>query len=279
MDFPDEAIFTMDIANGWKLYFDGSHTRHSSGAGIMFVTPQGDVIPKSFHIAFNYTNNIAEYEALITGLKLAIQWNIQHLQVYGDSQLVIRQVNDDYDTKDEKLMAYKQMTDFLKDKFVTISFNQLPRIHNKQADAMATIASMIDMPQNLERCEFLVEKLLLPAFELSQLKFMCELVGPNSPWYQDIYDYLHAQILPPDLSKNERWAFIRQATRYIIIGDTLYKWAFDQTLLRCLDLNEANTALHEVHEGICGGHFNGLSLAKKLMRTGYYWPRMEQDAH
>ena len=105
--------------------------------------------------------------------------------------MVIHQVNDDYETKDDKLMPYKQMEDFLKSKFVTISFCQLPRIHNRQADAMATIASMIDMPQNVERCEFLVEQLFIPAFELPQFEFVCELVGPNSPWYQDIYDYLH----------------------------------------------------------------------------------------
>ena len=73
----------------------------------MFITPQGDIIPKSYWIAFNYTNNIAEYEAMITRLKLAIQWNIQHLQVLSDFQLVIFHVNDDYKTKYDKLMPYK----------------------------------------------------------------------------------------------------------------------------------------------------------------------------
>ena len=86
---------------------------------------------------------------------------------------------------------------------------------------------------------------------------------------------LHAQILPPNLSKNERQAFIYQVTRYVIIGDTLYNQSFDDTLLRCLDSQEVETTLHEVHKGICGGHFNGLSLAKKLIRVGYYWPTME----
>lgn len=54
-------------------------------------------------------------------------------------------------------MPYKKMTNFLKYKIVTISFHQLPRIHNKKFDAMATITSMIDMPQNVEHCEFLFE--------------------------------------------------------------------------------------------------------------------------
>ena len=85
IDFPDEAIFYMDITNEWKLYFDGSHTRNGSRAGIMFITPQGDIIPNSYRIAFHCTKNIVKYEALITRLKIAIQWNIQHLLVFGDS--------------------------------------------------------------------------------------------------------------------------------------------------------------------------------------------------
>lgn len=158
---------------------------------------------------------------MIIGLRLVIQWNIPHLQVFGDSQLVICQVNDDYENKDDKLMPYKQMEDFLKSKFVAISFCQISRIHNRQANAMATITSMINKPQNVECCEFLIKQLLILAFELSQFEFMCELVGPNSPQYKDIYNYLHAQILPPNLSKNEHRAFIRQATRYIIFLDAL----------------------------------------------------------
>ena len=85
IDFLDEAIFNMDIANGQKLYFGGSHTRNGSGAGIMFINPQGDIIPKWYQIAFNYTNKIAKYDALIIGLKLVVQWNIKHQKVYGDS--------------------------------------------------------------------------------------------------------------------------------------------------------------------------------------------------
>ena len=89
IDFPNEDIFNMDIANELKLYFDGLYTRNGLGAGIIFIIAQGDVIPQSYWIAVNYTNNIAEYEVLITKLMLAVQWNIQHLKVYGDSQLIM----------------------------------------------------------------------------------------------------------------------------------------------------------------------------------------------
>ncbi|GLJ46597.1 hypothetical protein SUGI_0981900 [Cryptomeria japonica] len=87
--FPDEEIFMITTTQPWKLYFDGSYTRHGSGSGILFITPQGDSIPKSYKLTFPCANNIAEYEALITELRLAIQWKLKELQVYGDSQLVI----------------------------------------------------------------------------------------------------------------------------------------------------------------------------------------------
>lgn len=77
-------------AQQWKLYFDGSYTLYGSGASIIFITPQGDSIPKSYRLTFPCTNNIAEYEALVTGLRMIVQWNLKELQVYGDSQLLIR---------------------------------------------------------------------------------------------------------------------------------------------------------------------------------------------
>jgi len=105
-EFPDESIFHVNTAT-WKMYFDGSYTQHGSRAGILLITPSGDTIPKSYKLMFPCTNNVVEYEALVIGIKLAIGWNIKELQVYGDSQLVINQVNDDYQTKDEKLIPYK----------------------------------------------------------------------------------------------------------------------------------------------------------------------------
>ena len=96
---------------------------------------------------FPCTNNIAEYEALLIGLKIALEWQISELEVYGDSQLVINQINDDYQTKDDKLLPYKKMIDDFKNYFVDIQFTQIPRSDNKAVDAMATIASLVQLPE------------------------------------------------------------------------------------------------------------------------------------
>lgn len=59
--------------------------QHGSRVSIMLITTQGDCISKSYKISFSCSNNIAKYEALITGLCLAIQWKIIEFQVYGVS--------------------------------------------------------------------------------------------------------------------------------------------------------------------------------------------------
>lgn len=75
-EFLDESILIVSHAKPWQLYFDGSYTQHGAGAGILFITPQGDSIPKSYRLSFPCTNNIAEYEALTTGLRIAVRWKI-----------------------------------------------------------------------------------------------------------------------------------------------------------------------------------------------------------
>lgn len=157
MEFPDEHLCLIEELPLWKLYFDGSYIAHGSGAGILLVTPQGDYIPKSFKLQFRCTNNIAEYEALVVGLKIAIEWNITELQVYGDSQLIIKQALDEYQTWDDKLLPYKDLVDQLKEHFLHIQFIQVPRLQNKAADAMATIGSLLDIPCEATQYEFFVD--------------------------------------------------------------------------------------------------------------------------
>ena len=121
-DFLDDTIMTVTPTTQWKLYFNGSYTQKGSGVGILFVTPQGDLIPKSYKISFPCTNNIDEYQGLVTGLSQATRWNIKSLLIFGDSQLVIKQVTDEYQTKDEKFLLYHRIVEDLKQHFTEIIF-------------------------------------------------------------------------------------------------------------------------------------------------------------
>ncbi|XP_038697948.1 uncharacterized protein LOC119995499 [Tripterygium wilfordii] len=88
--------------------------------------------------------------------------------------------------------------------------------------------------------------------------------------------YLQDDVLPQD--KNEAKALQRKASRYTIVNGILYKRSYQGVLLRCLSQEEAQYALAELHEGVCGNHSGGRSLASKVMQTGYYWPMLRGDA-
>lgn len=67
-------------------------------------------------------NNMVEYEEFLIGLKMVVQWKITKLNVYGDSQLIINQVNDEYQTKHDNLFPYKCMKDDFKQYFIVNAF-------------------------------------------------------------------------------------------------------------------------------------------------------------
>nr|KYP73029.1 Transposon Ty3-I Gag-Pol polyprotein [Cajanus cajan] len=68
-----------------------------------------------------------------------------------------------------------------------------------------------------------------------------------------------------------------QAARYIVVGGELYRRGFSVPLLKCVDKEQANYILREMHEGICGFHSGGRTLATKVLRAGYYWPTLRED--
>lgn len=118
MAIPNEFICYMeDEPTTWKLYFDESKCTYGVGVGIILVSSSNEVIPMTYKLGFDCTNNMAEYEAIILGLKIAMVMEIKYLEIYDDSQLVVNQVNDTYNTKYEKLKPYKIVVIEILDKF------------------------------------------------------------------------------------------------------------------------------------------------------------------
>jgi len=85
------------------MYFDGACSKEGSGAGIVFLSPTGKLLQFSFLLRFACTNNIAEYEALLLGLNVALKHGIKMLKVFGDSELVVSQIRDKYASKNKRL--------------------------------------------------------------------------------------------------------------------------------------------------------------------------------
>jgi hypothetical protein len=77
----------------WRMYFDGSLKLQGAGTGILFTAPRGEHLRYALQLLFLASNNAAEYEALIHGLNIVISLGIRRLMVYGDSLVVISQIN------------------------------------------------------------------------------------------------------------------------------------------------------------------------------------------
>jgi len=99
------------------MYFDGSLKLGGGGAGVLFISPKGEQLKYVFQILFEVSNNEAEYEALLHGLRLAISLGIKRLLVYGDSLLVVQQVNKECDINKETMDAYIAEIRKLENKF------------------------------------------------------------------------------------------------------------------------------------------------------------------
>ncbi|RVW89168.1 Retrovirus-related Pol polyprotein from transposon 17.6 [Vitis vinifera] len=168
------------------------------------------------------TNNIIEYEACILGLETALELGIKQMEL-----LVAR--------------------------FDDLRYVHVPRARNRFTDALATLASSVDIPIDVVIRPLLIEMRYAPAY--------CCLIGETEvqddlPWYHDIYQFLRFGTYPKVATAKDRRALRHLATRFVICGDTLYRRLADR---------------------VCGPHMGGHMLARKIMRTAYFWLTMETD--
>ena len=167
-DFPDEEIARVTIVSGRCMYFDGAANHSGYGIGVLLISPHGDHIPRLVRLAFadRYlaTNNIVEYEACILGLETALELGIRRMEIFGDSNLVIRHIQGDWKTRDVKLRPYHAYLELLVARFDDLSYTHLPRAQNQFTDALTTLASMIDLPKGVVFHPLLVETRSVPAY-------------------------------------------------------------------------------------------------------------------
>jgi ribonuclease HI len=123
------------------MFFDGSLMKTGAGAGLLFILPLGKHLRYVLRLHFPASNNVAEYEALVNGLRIAIELGVRCLDARGDSQLVIDQVMKNSHCRDPKMEAYCDEVRRLEDKFYGLELNHIARRYNETADELAKIAS------------------------------------------------------------------------------------------------------------------------------------------
>ena len=131
-DFPDEEISGVTSFSGWRMYFDGAANHSGYRIGVLLISPHGDHIPISVRLAFvdRYwaTNNIVEYEACILGLETALELGIRRIEIFNDSNIVIRQIQGDWKTRGVNLRPYHAYLELPVGRFDDLSYTHLPRV-------------------------------------------------------------------------------------------------------------------------------------------------------
>ncbi|KAL0308980.1 UNVERIFIED_CONTAM: hypothetical protein Sradi_5840300 [Sesamum radiatum] len=160
-NLPDEDVLVIEFTPSWKMYFDGASYKEGVGAGVVFVTSEGEALPYSFTLPQNCSNNVVEYQALILGLELAVDAKQLPLKVYGDSQLVVNQLLGLYEVKKPELLLYHYYAKRLMGWLGDVELKHLQRKDNRQADVLAKLASTLSMTDK-ETCIPICKSWVIP---------------------------------------------------------------------------------------------------------------------
>jgi ribonuclease HI len=295
-------------AECWIMYFDGSVMKSGAGAGLLFISPLGDHMRYVICLHFPASNNMAEYEALLSGLRIAIELGVKCLDVRGDSQLIIDQVMKESSCHDPKIEAYCKAVCRLEDKFDVLELNHVPRKYNEDADELAKIASG---RTTVPRTSSLVTSPSPPPNSWIRRSQAPRPSGPsagNPPadeaepmdidfgttsadeaeamevdeaptsqdWRVQYLDWMIRGVLPSN--RIQAWRLARRAKSFVIINNELYKRSPSGVLQRCIPIPEGKELICDIHAGICGHHAAPRTLVGNAFRQGFYWPTTVADA-
>jgi ribonuclease HI len=251
------------------MYFDSSLKLEGAGAGVLLISPTGEQLKYVLQIFWKVSNNEAEYEALLHGLRLAVSLGIKRLLVYGDSAVVINQVNKSWDRNKENMDAYCLEVQKLKKKFYGLEFHHIVRDNNVAADVLSKLGSTrAQVPAGVFVHELHAPSIPEPApttTDPAPPPADQEVMMIDVDWRQPFINYIYEQKVPTD--KNLAEQIIRRAKSYVLVGDKLYmRGTTSGVLMKCVPREEGKDIFEEIHKGVCGNHASSRTLVSKAFR-------------
>ncbi|KAK8942837.1 hypothetical protein KSP39_PZI008806 [Platanthera zijinensis] len=246
----------------WKVMVDGASGRHSLGAGVILESPQGVRIEQTVVVHFPITNNQAEYEAVIAGLRLARELGVHDVEVLTDSLVVASQINGEFEARDPTLQRYLAKVKGVVGTFQTFSIRHVPREDNEQVDQLA---------KHGPRAGGTITDLFRPSIEEGELME----VEQHPSWMDPFVTFLTTGEYPTGMDGRK----LKYKSAYYLMRDgQLYRKTLSGMLARCVGEREVPKILEEVHSGECGSHSGSRTLEGRIVRQGYFWPTLGLDA-
>lgn len=229
---------------------------------LILTNPTGNEIMYALRSDFYTSNNKAEYESLLAGLRLAVKMGAERIVALTDSYLAANQVTREFEVKDKRMEKYVKAVQQITILLNSFSIKQNPRGSNRRADALSRLASTCF-------CHLSKEVLVEVVKERSIDECQVESLSTTRPnWMTPIIDYLQHGILPGD---HEEARKIRiQAPQYAILGGALYTKGNTSSWLKCIDNELGKKAFQEAHAGSDGARVGARALISKILCMGIY---------
>jgi ribonuclease HI len=256
----------------WTVLCDGSWGTFGAGAAAVLVAPSKVKTCYAAKLDFSCTNNIAEYEALLLGLRNLRAMGIRRAILKTDSQVISGHVDKISKARYLKLERYLDTVRRLEASFEGFSVKNIPRGENEHADLLAKSAAQgLPLPP-----EVFFEIIKAPSVELMERAVLTISPIHSEDWRTEIISFLQGNCLSDDETYNKR---MEARTRpYVVIEGELYKHGVCSPLLKCLSKTEGIELMKEIHAGLCGSHIGSRPLLGKVFRQGFYWPKEASDA-
>jgi ribonuclease HI len=198
----------------WIMYFDSALNLEGAGIGVFLISPQGEQLKYVLQIHYKDSNNGAEYGALIHGLRIAVSLGIKRLLAFGDSKVVIEQVNKDWDCVKDTMHAYCAEIRKLEGHFEGIEFQHVPRNNNIVADVLSKLGSQ----RALVPAGVFVQDLRKPSIKLLDPDNLEQssndqnqapprdvlMTEKEDDWRKPFIDFILDQLVPDDKPERER---------------------------------------------------------------------------
>ncbi|KAL0445162.1 UNVERIFIED_CONTAM: hypothetical protein Slati_2238900 [Sesamum latifolium] len=227
----------------WLLHVDRSSTTQGSGADIVITSPQGEDLEFAIKFDFKASNNEAEYEALVIGMRMAHEAGAKHLLAYSDSQLIVKQIEGTFEAKEESMIQYLQQIKELKTSFDHFQVTQIPREENVKADCLSKLASALE--------DYRTRHITIQYLPEARSLLAVQPITTRVDWRTPIIKWIKKGISQ--------------------IGGSCQAQNASHSFLGA-------HILQEIHSGCCGAHTGTWTLANKALRARYFWPTMKQDA-
>jgi ribonuclease HI len=247
---------TKDV-EAWTVFCDGSRGTFGAGATAVLVAPSKVRTCYAARLDFSCTNNIAEYEALLLGLRKLKEMGIRRAILKTDSQVISGHVDKSSKARDPKLEKYLDTVRRLEASFEGFSVKNIPRGENEHADLLAKSAAQgLPLPSKV-----LFETIKAPSVKLLERAVLAISPMHSEDWRNEIISFLQGNCLSDDEVYNKR---MEARTRpYVIIEGELYKHGVCSPLLKCLCRTEGIELMKEIHAGLCGSHIGSRPLLGK----------------